>query len=226
MSQSPAVIANLKGMRAAQTKLHSSAASSSGGSFNGRELLKLEKGTGDWVFGQDVYPLGTAQVAVNPLSFQHGIIAWGDAADVLGENMVPIAQDAPRKNEQVDPALPWVVQVSFEAAIVSGPDEGTQLLFKTTALGGKEFVSSLFDEICENADEDPDHPVPVITLGETHYKHKKWGRIYKAEFDLVSWVQLDAASLGESAPEPEPAEEPVAEETTPRRRQATRARRA
>ena len=57
-------------------------------------ILKMDK-TGHWVFGADqteVEPDTTW--AVNPFSFIHGYIAWGEG-EVLAEKMAPVTQPLP-----------------------------------------------------------------------------------------------------------------------------------
>ena len=53
----------------------------------GVAIVKMDKG-GHWVFGADQTEIEEGSTwAVNPLSFVHGFIAWGDG-EVLGEKMV------------------------------------------------------------------------------------------------------------------------------------------
>jgi hypothetical protein len=60
----------------------------------GAVILKMDK-TGHWCFGSDQTEIETDSTwAVNPYSFVHGFIAWGDGA-VLGEKLVPITQPLP-----------------------------------------------------------------------------------------------------------------------------------
>jgi len=52
-------------------------------------ILKMDK-TGHWVFGADQDEVeDDSQWAINPFSFVHGFIAWGNA-EVLGEKMVGV----------------------------------------------------------------------------------------------------------------------------------------
>ena len=67
----------------------------------GMVILKMDK-TGHWVFGSDQTEVDDASTwAINPFSFVHGYIAWGDG-DVLAEKMVPVTEPLP----EVDPAPP------------------------------------------------------------------------------------------------------------------------
>ena len=211
-------IPNLADMRRAQSNLAKSVAPRAG--FNGRELLRLDYKTAIWLIGQDNDRLGTASIAVNPASFCHGIIAWDENAPiVLGEAMRSVAQPPPLVSEQVNPSLAWSTQVSFEAAVVSGPDKGTQVLYKSSSMGGCEFGKALFDAICDQLEAEPDRPVPVMTLGYEEYRNKRGGTTYKPTFDILAWEEAQAEKLSEPAsdhgypdepeqvpgPEPEPA---------------------
>ena len=60
----------------------------------GVAILKMDK-TGHWVFGADQTEVDAASLwAVNPFSFVHGFIAWGEG-EVLGEKMVSITSPLP-----------------------------------------------------------------------------------------------------------------------------------
>ena len=60
----------------------------------GTVIMKMDK-TGHWVFGADQTEVeDDAQWAINPYSFVHGFIAWGDG-EVLGEKMASVSQPLP-----------------------------------------------------------------------------------------------------------------------------------
>jgi len=60
----------------------------------GSVILKMDK-RGDWVFGADQTEVDEGTLwAVNPFSFVHGYIAWGDG-EVLGEKMVSVSHPLP-----------------------------------------------------------------------------------------------------------------------------------
>jgi hypothetical protein len=60
----------------------------------GVAILKMDK-TGHWVFGADQTEVDAGSLwAVNPFSFVHGYIAWGEG-EVLGEKMVSITTPLP-----------------------------------------------------------------------------------------------------------------------------------
>jgi hypothetical protein len=178
-------------------------------SETGVAILKMDK-TGHWVFGADQTEIEDDSLwAVNPFSFVHGAIAWGDG-EVLGEKMVPITDPLP----DLGPAPPnarkgWEKQVGLSLKCMSGEDEGLEVRYAATSVGGRKAVQTLAVSIAEMVEKDPSKPVPMVFLKKEHYQHKSYGKIYTPVFAIQKWVAMG----GESAP-------PVADEppTEPRRR--------
>lgn len=176
-------------------------------------ILKMDK-TGHWVFGADQTEVEDDSLwAVNPFSFVHGYIAWGDG-EVLAEKMVSVAEPLP----ELDPApggakRGWEMQIGMTLACTTGEDEGMQARYSVTSVGGKRAVQALAVAIAEQVDKDQAKPVPVIRLKKEHYQHKSYGRIFTPVFDIVKWVGMDAPAVEEDA---EDAEAPT--EDAPRRR--------
>jgi hypothetical protein len=180
----------------------------------GVAILKMDK-TGHWVFGADQTEVeDDATWAVNPFSFVHGFIAWGDG-DVLGEKMVSVSQPLP----ELDGAPPaakrgWETQVGLSLKCLNGEDKGLEVRFSTTSVGGKRAVQALAVAIANQVEADQTKPVPVILLKKEHYQHKSYGKIYTPVFEIKEWVGMDAEASGETAEEEAPAE-------TSRRRRST-----
>ena len=181
----------------------------------GTVILKMDK-TGHWVFGADQTEVeDDATWAVNPFSFVHGFIAWGDG-EVLGEKMVSVAQPLP----ELDVAPPgakkgWEPQVGMSLKCTSGEDEGMEARYTVTSVGGKRAVQTLAVAIAAQVEKDQSKPVPIVRLKKDHYSHKSYGKIHTPVFEIVDWVSMD----GEAQEEPEaaPAAEPA---PTGRRRRA------
>ena len=171
----------------------------------GVAILKMDK-TGHWVFGADQTEVeDDATWAINPFSFVHGFIAWGDG-EVLGEKMVSVSSPLP----ELEVAPPnakrgWETQVGMSLKCLSGEDKGLEARFSTTSVGGKRAVQALAVAIATQVDADQTKPVPVITLGKEHYQHKSYGRIFTPVFDIKEWVSMD----GGEAPEAEAEEAPA-----------------
>jgi hypothetical protein len=204
---------NLPSVQSLSSALRSVAADVGAG---GMVILKMDK-TGHWVFGADQTEVEDDSIwAVNPFSFVHGYICWGEG-EVLGEKMVGVAEPLP----ELEPAPTaakrgWEMQVGMTLACTSGEDEGMQARYSATSVGGKKAVQALAVAIAEQVDKDQTKPVPLVRLKKEHYQHKSYGRIYTPVFEVVKWVGLDAqpaeADIEDAVEDEAPAEE------APRRR--------
>jgi hypothetical protein len=179
-------------------------------------IIKMDK-TGHWVFGADQTEVEADSTwAVNPFSFVHGYIAWGDG-EVLAEKMVSVSEPLPEMDDAPPSAKRgWEVQVGMSIKCLTGEDKGLEARYTTTSAGGKRGVQTLAVAIAEQVDKDQSKPVPVVLLKKEHYQHKSYGRIFTPLFDIQSWVGMD----GE---EPVVEAEEVAVDAAParRRRSAT-----
>ena len=170
----------------------------------GVAILKMDK-TGHWVYGADQTEVeDDATWAINPFSFVHGFIAWGDG-EVLGEKMVSVSSPLP----ELEVAPPnakrgWETQVGMSLKCLSGEDKGLEARFSTTSVGGKRAVQALAVAIATQVDANQTKPVPVITLGKEHYQHKSYGRIFTPVFDIKEWASMDG-SVAEAEAEEAPA---------------------
>jgi hypothetical protein len=164
-------------------------------------ILKMDK-TGHWVFGADQTEAETDSTwAVNPFSFIHGFIAWGDG-EVLGEKMVSVSQPLPEMDAAPAGAKRgWETQVGMSLKCLSGEDKDMEARFSSTSVGGKRAVQTLAVAIANQVEADQSKPVPVVRLKKDHYAHKSYGKIYTPVFEIVEWVGMD----GDSAPEVEEA---------------------
>jgi len=175
-------------------------------------ILKMDK-TGHWVFGADQTEVEDDSTwAVNPFSFVHGFIAWGDG-EVLGEKMVSVSQPLP----ELEAAPPmarkgWETQVGMSMKCLSGEDKGMEVRYTTTSVGGKRSVQALAVAIATQVDADPKLPVPIVTLEKEHYSHKSYGRIYTPIFKITSWMSMTDES---GIPAEETAVEAEAESAAP-----------
>jgi hypothetical protein len=208
---------NLPSVQSLSSALRSVAADVGAGA-GGMVFLKMDK-TGHWVFGADQTEVEDDSVwAVNPFSFVHGYICWGEG-EVLGEKMVGVAEPLP----ELEPAPAaskrgWEMQVGMTLACTNGEDEGMQARYSATSIGGKKAVQALAVAIAEQVDKDQAHPVPLVRLKKEHYQHKSYGRIFTPVFDVQKWVGLDAeAAVADEDVE----DEVVADEAPRRRRRAT-----
>jgi hypothetical protein len=182
-------------------------------------ILKMDK-TGHWVFGADQTEVEDDSTwAVNPFSFVHGFIAWGDG-EVLGEKMVSVSQPLP----ELEAAPPmarkgWETQVGMSMKCLSGEDKGMEVRYTTTSVGGKRSVQALAVAIATQVDTDPKLPVPIVNLEKEHYSHKSYGRIYTPIFKIASWMSM-TDEAGTPAEETAVEAEAAAPVATARRRRS------
>ncbi len=177
---------------------------------SGVVILKMDK-TGHWVFGADQTEVEEdARWAVNPFSFVHGYIAWGDG-EVLAEKMTAVSNPLP----EVEAAPPgakrgWEVQIGCALKCISGEDEGMECRYSATSVGGKKAIQALAVAIATQVEKDQTKPVPVVELKKDHYPHKSYGKIFTPVFDIVDWVSMDGGKPeAEQEAAPAPAEEPA-----------------
>ena len=168
-------------------------------------ILKMDK-TGHWVFGADQTEVeADATWAINPFSFIHGFIAWGDG-EVLGEKMVSVSAPLPEMDAAPAGAKRgWETQVGMSLKCLSGEDKDMEARFSSTSVGGKRAVQTLAVAIANQVEADQSKPVPVVRLKKDHYAHKSYGKIYTPVFEIVEWVGMDG-----EAPEAEVEEAPAA----------------
>jgi hypothetical protein len=176
-------------------------------------IIKMDK-TGHWVFGADQTEVEDDSTwAINPFSFVHGFIAWGDG-EVLGEKMVSVSEPKPEMDLPPPNAKRgWEPQVGMFLKCIAGEDKGMEARYTVTSVGGKKAVQMLAVAIAEQVDKNPELPVPIVRLKKDHYLHKSYGRIYTPVFEVIDWVSMD----GEA---PEVEEAPAAEAPSGRRRRS------
>lgn len=177
---------------------------------SGMVILKMDK-TGHWVFGADQTEIDDDSTwAINPFSFVHGYIAWGEG-EVLGEKMVPVSEPLPEMDTPPPGAKRgWEMQVGMSLKCMTGEDKDMEARYNVTSVGGKRAVQKLALDIAAQVEKDQTKPVPVVRLKKDHYTHKSYGRIFTPVFEITQWVSLEGKTEG-AAPETPP-------ETTVRRR--------
>jgi hypothetical protein len=180
----------------------------------GTVIIKMDK-TGHWVFGADQTVVEDDSTwAVNPYSFIHGFIAWGDG-EVLGEAMTPLHEPLPEVDMAPHGAKKgWESQVGLSLKCLTGEDANMDARFTTTSKGGKRAVHDLAVAIATQVDKDQSKPVPVVRLKVDSYKHTKYGKVLVPVFEIVDWISMD----GEPKAEAPVADEAPAAEAAPARR--------
>jgi len=173
-----------------------------GAGTSGVVILKMDK-TGHWVFGADQTEVEDDSTwAVNPFSFVHGFIAWGDG-EVLGEKMTGVQHPLPELDAAPTGAKRgWETQIGMSLKCLVGEDKDMEARFTTTSVGGKKAVQALGVAIATQVEKDQSKPVAIVRLKKDHYVHKSYGRIYTPVFEVVEWASMDGAAEA-AAPEAE-----------------------
>lgn len=157
--------------------------------------------SGEWVYGQEDAEVEAGSAwAINPMSITHGWVAWQRGADAdnsggpVGEVMVPATLPLPSQSElpKIDhaPGASWAQQFAFSLVCLTGEDRGEQVLYKTASVGGVSAVDTILNAIATQLDDDPENPVPVVTLEVDEYKHKKYGKTFTPIFAVQTWRPL------------------------------------
>lgn len=192
--------AGLPALAAIATAIKTVAAPAAAG---GSVILKMDK-TGHWVYGADQTEVEPdSKWAINPFSFVHGVIAWGDGV-VLGEKMVALTDPLPEMDDAPpNAARGWEKQVGFSLKCLTGEDKGLEARYTATSVGGKRSFEALASAFANQVSQDESKPVPVVLLKKEHYQHKSYGRIYTPIFEIVEFVSMDGPSeVEEEAPAP------------------------
>ena len=165
----------------------------------GTVILKMDK-TGHWVFGADQTEVEDDSTwAVNPFSFVHGYIAWGDG-EVLAEKMASVSQPLPELDEAPPGAKKgWETQVGLSLKCISGEDKGMEARYTTTSVGGKKAVQAIAIALAEQVEKDQSKPVAIVRLKKDHYSHTASGKIYTPVFEVLDWVSMDGEPVVEEA---------------------------
>lgn len=167
---------------------------------SGNPFLRMLK-DGAWVYGQEDIDVETGSLwAANPLSIEHGWVAWrrGEKVDnsggPLGEVMVPQHLPLPAKTSlnDVGADAPWEYQMSIEFRCLNGTDKGEQVLYKAASVGASKAMDDLIKAISAQLDKDETHPVPVVKFDSSTYDHKTYGKTYEPIIEVFDWIELSA----------------------------------
>lgn len=184
-----------------------------------KQFLKMDKGNGDWIFGQEETVVEDGSLwAVNPMSLMHGYISWDGNQQVEGEMMVPVSRAVPSPDSLKVSGSPdgrptgqngWQFQMSVDMVCIDGEDAGTVVQYKQSSVGAMKAFRALVDAIGAQIEAGKDEIVPIIEMKSDSYKHKKYGRIFNPLFEIKEWRTMDDNSPAVDTAEPDkaPAEE-------------------
>ena len=183
-------------------------------------ILKLGK-DGIWVYGQENTEVEEESLwAINPMSIQHGYVCWTDKAKGEGKNELLGEVYAPMTAAPIDPSnlqdhspWKWKPATTMQLKCISGEDEGQEVIYKPSSLGGSNAMDALLSELEKQLDTGSDEVVPVAELVSDHYMHKQYGKTYIPQFDVKSFMAMDgveaAPEEAEEAEEAETVEKPA-----------------
>ena len=175
------------------------------------QYLKMEKGSGDWIYGQEETLIDSDSLwAVNPHSIHHGWVAWdSDAGGApVQEIMVPAARPLPPEGSL--PSLPQGVkgntlafkqQRSVQLVCIADPngdkgdtDVGVVCEYKQSSVGAMRMFKDLVDKLLERVSAGEQAIVPIVKLSHSSYKHDRYGKIINPVFEFVEWRAMNDGS--------------------------------
>jgi hypothetical protein len=153
-------------------------------------LLKFSKGS--WLLGEDQEEIDAGKVLIaNPAAMQDGWLLFSDDNELLETKMLPVAEGMiPRP----DDGLEWTEACSLELSDEAGEE---RYLFATCSNGGTRTCRKLFNHWNWRRRHSP-NTLPKVKLGVSSYQHKKYGKIFKPELEIIDWVNADAPALAEA----------------------------
>ena len=195
----------------------------------GMQYLKLNK-VGYWVFGEDLLDIEEDSLwAVNPASFQMGFVAWHKSKKV-GEQMASIYGQGVVEANLPAVESSWQRQVSMQLVCVSGDDEGEQVQYTASSVGGSKAFGSLLQAVMKHLQSGKagDKNVPVLSLSSDSYPHPDYGTVYTPEFTVEKWIANEgfAAPAAEEEEEVEEEVEEAPKKAPPRKRAKRPAKKA
>lgn len=200
----------------------------------GEPILRMGR-DGIWVYGAENIEVEDGSLwAINPLSLKHGWINWKkipegsrEKAEKFGDILVPMHEPKPAfASLPVYEGGEWAEQTSITLRCISGTDEGTQVDYKPSSVGGANAMKELISAIMAQLDKDPDHPVPVVLLESDSYQNKTYGKIYVPDIQIQNWIAMDGLGDDELPQDPPRGEQPQEQAQEQTQAAATGRRRA
>lgn len=209
--------------------------------YSSAPLLRMLKGVGTWVYGQDENDVEEDSVwAVNPFGMQHGWVQWEADPKVkqrkAGEVMVSVSKPKPDITAlpAPGPGNKWEEQGGLQLKCLTGTDAGTMVLFKSSSIGGMDMFVEVVDKISKRIDdavaEGRDDVIACVRLESSSYDHPSYGKIFKPVMTIKGWMSMKTsggggkptepaqAAVQRQAAPPEPAQAAQAEAAQPVRR--------
>jgi hypothetical protein len=162
-------------------------------------FLRMDK-SGTWIFGIDAEEIEEDQLfAVNPSGFGHGYVCWTNetvpTAAKLGESYVPLIEPLPQNGPVPPTGRGWEFQLGFALKGYKGTQDGVDMVYRTSSVGGKRAISMLSKQVgmklnAYDVNKKADDIVPLVTLSSDSYPHKRYGKIFIPIINIEKWVKL------------------------------------
>lgn len=187
-----------------------------------KQFLKMDRGNGDWLYGQEETLVEKdALWALDPTSLRHGWVAWdtnGGGAPVQEimvpvtrplpalESLPPLGMGTPDKKTGKAEQLEYQQQRSADFTCISGEDEGVVVEYKQSSKGAMKLFGALINTLLDQLQKGKDEIVAIGSFGSEPYKHTSYGRIFNPKFNIAEWRTMDDTAPPEAkAAEPEAA---------------------
>ena len=183
---------------------------------DGCAFIKFTK-FGEWVWGvEEAECEEDSQWIIHPQGFKHGYIAWGDkehgnAGEKCGDILIPAFEPLPLRSSLEEVNANWNQQVSMQMMCVKGFDKGVKVIFNSSSLGGRKVYQKIVDAVVARIEEGEVDVAPVITLDVDSYPHKKHGKIFTPEVEIIDYLSLAEVNEMLAAKDDDEADEPKEE---------------
>lgn len=164
----------------------------------GEPILRLSR-DGHWIYGQGDDPVQEgSEWAVNPGSIMHGWVCWSDDSKLAGEVMAHVSKPKPARPDPIG-NLAWKEQRTCNMKCVYGDDDGLQVIFKTSSIGGLRafdlFMSRLVPQVLHEKETVSDaaqrRVVAIVELTSDSYPNKKYGGVtYFPVIKINDWANM------------------------------------
>jgi len=155
----------------------------------GIPLLRFTR-DGTWVVGVNNEPVSDGtQALVHLDKLRAGYVAW-KAGRPVGEEMRSLLLEGPVDPSSlppVDAPRGWEPQIAIGMTLL---DDGLEVEFKSSSVGGRQAFASLLKAIYRQRLENQDEIVPVVSLTKGQYTHPDYGVVYTPRLVVVDWNKL------------------------------------